>query len=111
MRVLNLAVVMTALVFSGGCNASEGAPPEASASAQVQGSLFVGNKREDTLSKIDLASGEEVMRVPTCDDPHELSVSPETVKSHLKHLYQKLGVSNRRQAATLADQFQCVSPA
>lgn len=39
--------------------------------------LFVGNKREDTLSKIDLATGAEVVRVDTCDDPHELSVSPD----------------------------------
>jgi len=32
----------------------------------------------------------------------KLFVSPETVKSHLKHLYDKLGVHNRREAAELA---------
>ena len=34
-----------------------------------------------------------------------LFVSPETVKTHLKHLYQKLEVSNRREAAEKARQI------
>ncbi len=32
----------------------------------------------------------------------KLFVSAETIKTHLKHLYQKLGVNNRREAAALA---------
>ncbi|RZV34505.1 MAG: YncE family protein [Sphingomonadaceae bacterium] len=39
--------------------------------------LFVTNKGEDTLSKVDLATGEEVRRVESCRTPHELAVSPD----------------------------------
>ncbi len=35
----------------------------------------------------------------------KLFVSPETIKTHLKHLYQKLGVNNRREAANIAQDF------
>lgn len=42
-----------------------------------EGALFVANKREDTLSKVDLATGEEVKRVESCSNPHELAVSPD----------------------------------
>jgi DNA-binding CsgD family transcriptional regulator len=34
-----------------------------------------------------------------------LFVSPETVKTHIKHLYQKLGVSNRREIAAVAGEI------
>ncbi len=45
---------------------------------QLEGQyLFVANKRGNTLSKIDLASGEEVQRVESCANPHELATSPD----------------------------------
>lgn len=43
----------------------------------VTGTMFVANKREGSLSRIDLASGEETHRVETCENPHELTVSPD----------------------------------
>ncbi len=39
--------------------------------------LFVANKRADTITKIDLTSGETVVEIATCETPHELAVSPE----------------------------------
>ena len=43
------------------------------------GALFVANKRGASLSRIDLASGEETHRAATCENPHELTVSPDGV--------------------------------
>lgn len=39
--------------------------------------LFVANKRDASLSQISLASGEELRRAETCQDPHELAISPD----------------------------------
>jgi len=39
--------------------------------------LLVGNKAEDTLSVIALASGEELARLPTGKMPHEIAISPD----------------------------------
>ncbi len=47
-----------------------GQPPESP-------TLFVANKRGNTLSKIDLETGEEVQRLPSCINPHELATSPD----------------------------------
>ncbi len=46
-------------------------------SASVSGTMFVANKRGASLSRIDLTSGEETHRAETCENPHELSVSPD----------------------------------
>ena len=42
-----------------------------------QGTLFVANKRGASLSRIDIANGEETHRASTCENPHELTVSPD----------------------------------
>ena len=39
--------------------------------------LLIGNKGEDTLSIVSLASGEELARLPTGKMPHEIAVSPD----------------------------------
>lgn len=39
--------------------------------------LLVGNKGEDSLSLIALASGEEIARLPTGKMPHEIAISPD----------------------------------
>jgi DNA-binding beta-propeller fold protein YncE len=44
--------------------------------APATGSLFVAQKRGNTLTKVDLASGEEVLRRDSCTNPHELATSP-----------------------------------
>jgi YVTN family beta-propeller protein len=50
----------------------------ACAAEQPKGAvLLVGNKGEDTVSFIDLATGREVGRSPTGKAPHEIAISPD----------------------------------
>ncbi|HET7708406.1 MAG TPA: YncE family protein [Sphingomicrobium sp.] len=53
-------------------NAQAPAPPAASGPV-----LLIGNKGEDTLSFVDLASGGELGRQPTGRMPHEIAISPD----------------------------------
>lgn len=77
MSTATKAISLAALAFAAGCTASEPIPVEATPSAEVSGTLFVANKRGNTLSKIDLASGAELLRLDSCTNPHELATSPD----------------------------------
>ncbi len=59
------------------CSRSEQAATPAPAAAPVAGTLLVGNKGEDSVSFIDLASGAELGRAATGRMPHEIAVSPD----------------------------------
>jgi YVTN family beta-propeller protein len=68
-------MVLAPLAMLGAC-----APMEAPATADAQAmapTLFVAAKRGNTLSKVDLATGKEVLRLPSCTNPHELATSPD----------------------------------
>lgn len=74
-----------AALLAAACAPMQQAGPgrETTASAPIAGdraqapSLFVANKRGNTLSKIDLTTGKEVLRGDSCTNPHELSPSPD----------------------------------
>ena len=50
-------------------------------SAAREGTLIVGNKGEDTVSFIDLASGAECARIETGNQPHEIALSPDGARA------------------------------
>ncbi|MEE4538982.1 MAG: YncE family protein [Erythrobacter sp.] len=43
----------------------------------IRPALFVANKRGNSISKIDLETGEEIVRRDSCTNPHELATSPQ----------------------------------
>ncbi|MEY4838764.1 MAG: hypothetical protein RLZZ475_2623 [Pseudomonadota bacterium] len=51
--------------------------PATGADAAMAPTLFVAAKRGNTLSKVDLATGKEVLRLPSCTNPHELATAPD----------------------------------
>lgn len=66
---------MAALVVLACAPARSGAQP--AAPAGITGTLLVGNKGENTISFIDLATGRELGRSATGPMPHEIAVSPD----------------------------------
>lgn len=66
-------LALAALGFPACSNASSD-ESDSVASPELQGALFVANKRGASLSRIDLETGEETHRAETCDNPHELTV-------------------------------------
>lgn len=68
------AAVAAALMLSG-CASMQAAGTMAA--EEPSGALFVANKRGNSLSKLDLATGREVARVDACLNPHELATSPD----------------------------------
>jgi YVTN family beta-propeller protein len=61
-----------------GCAPAEQAQETGGAPAAAQGDLLlVGNKGENTVSFIDLATGRELTRSPTGPMPHEIAISPD----------------------------------
>jgi len=68
------AAGLAALLLAGCAPMDSPASVDAGAMAPT---LFVAAKRGNTLSKVDLATGKEVLRLPSCTNPHELATSPD----------------------------------
>ncbi len=73
-------LLLAAPLVLAACNASAESDLQATPSAAATGTMFVANKRGASLSRIDLATGEETHRAETCENPHELSVSPDGLR-------------------------------
>lgn len=72
MRILALLGLSVAA-----CAPVAGEAPSAPAPAGVSGALFVAGKFENRLAKVDLATGDQVVSVESCANPHELASSPD----------------------------------
>lgn len=58
-------------------DAQQPAPAPVAGGPGVTGTLLIGNKGENTLSFVDLASGRELGRAETGRMPHEIAISPD----------------------------------
>ena len=69
--------IATALLIGSACAPVSESRSPAVDKPQVSGALFVAGKFGNTLSKVDLADGEQVATVESCANPHELATSPD----------------------------------
>jgi YVTN family beta-propeller protein len=72
MRLLACAILL--MTSTGATCAQAEQPPRPAPSGPV---LLIGNKGEDSLSFVDLTSGQELGRQPTGKAPHEIAISPD----------------------------------
>jgi YVTN family beta-propeller protein len=72
MRLLACAILL--MTSTGAMCAQAEQPPRPAPSGPV---LLIGNKGEDSLSFVDLTSGQEFGRQPTGKAPHEIAISPD----------------------------------
>ena len=79
---MRLVFVSVAGIAIAACSQfGEPAAAESPVPSSIEGTLFVANKRDASLSQIDLATGAEVRRADSCENPHELALSPD--KGHV----------------------------
>jgi DNA-binding beta-propeller fold protein YncE len=74
---MRIGSALAAAALLAGCNVVEQPARAQGAEGDARGMLFVSNKREASVSRISLASGDETGRAPTCPNPHELAISPD----------------------------------
>ena len=77
---MKLSIALWALAAIACAPAPAGAPAETPMPTPMHtgaGTLLIGNKGEDTLSFVDLATGRELGRAATGRMPHEIAVSPD----------------------------------
>ncbi|MEL7190320.1 MAG: YncE family protein [Pseudomonadota bacterium] len=75
-KCLFSAALAAIWLLSGACVPSDDAASANAITAQTP-TLFVANKRGNTLTKIDLETGETLLDLPSCNNPHELATSPD----------------------------------
>lgn len=75
--MVRLGLALFPALLAAACAPVSGQRAGASSSQEVSGALFVAGKFGNTLAKVDLGSGEEIARVESCANPHELATSPD----------------------------------
>lgn len=73
-RIVRRATCAALLLLSSSACLAQADEPKPAPAGPV---LLIGNKGEDTLSFVDLASGQELGRQPTGKAPHEIAISPD----------------------------------